>query len=169
MPENSESALRMNSPSAAIRWGLKQANWYRRKKQEKQIKSWICRVPATILVVVSGVAPLLGGLWGADLTKLGYVGLLVGGGLFLTDRLFGFSKSWIRSIRTALLIEAEITLFEVSIAESQIDESAKLQSFVISINRIVMEETDAWIADLDQQTEDARQLASPGASAKAEG
>ncbi|WP_049565244.1 SLATT domain-containing protein [Streptomyces sp. SBT349] len=80
--------------------------WYLRRRKGPSRWSRVLRATATALGVAGGVAPLVHGVSpGTIEAEWGFVFLALGAGCVLFDRIFGFSSSWTRFVRTELALQ----------------------------------------------------------------
>ncbi|MDB5469436.1 MAG: hypothetical protein JWR84_996 [Caulobacter sp.] len=138
-----------------IAWAKDHADWYRRKKREKQRLSMLFRYPAALLLAMGGILPVLPINTAFEKFEIGYLMLLAGGGLLLVDQALGFSKSWVRFMTTAILIENEIEVFKcvssVGVStETPIKEATRAADFTKRIGAMVLAETRGWASDFDR-------------------
>ncbi|MBI0534709.1 SLATT domain-containing protein [Roseomonas sp. KE2513] len=83
-------------------------SWYRRKKRRVQIYALGIRTLSIALFFAGTLAPFLPATTlGYDFKTLGYFLFGISGALMLFDRTFGFTSSWSRLLKAALLLEAK--------------------------------------------------------------
>jgi chaperonin cofactor prefoldin len=160
--------------------------WYARKKKWKvRLSQWL-RLGAILLVILGGMAPIIGGLFsvgvlggaqtnnvlaGYIINQAGYMALAVAAGLALLDRYFGFSTGWIRYITTLIQLEhaKAAFLFEwiaalAPISGSQLDSAQiltflkKAQDFQAKLLSMVEKETQEWVAEFQTNLKELERL-----------
>jgi hypothetical protein len=160
--------------SSVFRWaeGVTKTTvaWYLWRKTSRARWSKACRVAAIALGVGGGIVPLLHSANSHLLApEWGFVLLAAAAGLVLVDRLFGFSSSWMRFMRTQASLQAELVYVQARyliwcsrvattevLSESELDEVfGMVRDLVGSSAASVLDETSAWADDLISQIEKA--------------
>ena len=144
-------------------------NWYIEKKKYPKIFSRLIRMFAIFFAVIGGLAPILNPVLAPFFGKSteimeysqligswGYVALALSGALILTDKLFGFSSSWMRFITTQLHLQQALAEFQMDwaiIKKQKIPDAEEVQlleclkKFRMDVWTIVENETQAWMTE----------------------
>lgn len=153
-------------------------NWYRRKKQGKQLASKAIRFIALLSVIVGGLMPLWSdATLGINSYKAGYMFLGVGGALLLFDRMFGISSGWMRFMVAAQQLEAlrdDFRLASTAIRGRNPQESKELladaarcaQEYLNRTHAIVLDETGKWVSEFESSIARLEKISSPDSTHK---
>ncbi len=172
LPRIREDAATFAGLDAVFAWAEASAEatvrWYLWRKTSRSRWSKACRGLAIGFGVGGGLVPLLHAA-NANLPapEWGFVSLAAAGGFLLADRLFGFSSSWMRFMRTQAVLQSELTQARIGYlawlsrnAEcgtpppDQVQEFFQLvEALVTATTRAVVQETSMWADDLLAQLE----------------
>ena len=154
--------------------GKAKSSWYRRKKGPRQLVSLYIRFASLVVIFLGGLCPLVP----SDSLRFnphpfGYLLLATGGGLFLFDKFFGVSSSWMRYMVAAQQIEAELERFafewlKVQASRTETDGSSfnpipliTLASNTLGqISAIVQHETLEWVGEFQNNQTQFSDMAS---------
>ena len=149
-------------------------HWYDRKSRPRRAVSRLLRVVAVGLGILGGLCPLLGDVGGIDFGRFGYVLLALAGGLFVFDKLFGFSTSWMRFTTAEMELREELDAFRVDwlaleslgTGSASPEQPLKLyfelsRNFVRTAHGIARKETELWIKEFGSSLERIEKLAKP--------
>lgn len=149
--------------------------WYDRDAKRKKRWARTLRLTAIGFAALGAVFPVLIPIlndWGVDIgSTWATIVLAIAGGAVATDRLFGFSSSWMRSITTGMRLRGMLDSFqfaweservmlggEVPTNEQAQALIARCGEFVDAVGAVVQEETAVWVqefsnslAQLDQR------------------
>ncbi|MEV4630265.1 SLATT domain-containing protein [Micromonospora sp. NPDC049523] len=145
-------------------------DWYLWRKTSRARWSKACRGAAILLGVGGGVVPLLHAAWpGGPGPEWGFVLLAVAGGFVLADRIFGFSSSWTRFMRTQATLQTDLARAQARFlswrgalpdgATVPPDAAAEViaiaSELIEKTTTVVFQETASWADDLAVQIEQA--------------
>ncbi|MFG2050765.1 SLATT domain-containing protein [Micromonospora sp. NPDC048935] len=145
-------------------------DWYLWRKTSRARWSKACRGAAILLGVGGGVVPLLHAAWpGGPGPEWGFVLLAVAGGFVLADRIFGFSSSWTRFMRTQATLQTDLARAQARFlswrgalpdgATIPPDAAAEVvaiaNELIEKTTTVVFQETASWADDLAVQIEQA--------------
>ena len=127
-----------------------------------------------MLVIAGGICPLVDGIGGLDFGRFGYVLLALAGGLFILDKSFGFSSSWMRFTSAEMELRQALDAFKVDWLAvmclghdpARPEEPARryfelARSFVETAHGIVKKETELWIKEFGSNLEHLEKLVKP--------
>ncbi|MFC5287624.1 SLATT domain-containing protein [Actinokineospora guangxiensis] len=153
-------------------------DWYLWRKTSRSRLSKACRAAAILLGVAGAALPLVHSAYPpGPAPEWGFVLLALSGGCVLADRLFGFSSSWTRFMRTQAALQAELAVAqarflgwsgaqgdtEAVTPESAADLIAITQELIEKTSAVVLQETATWADDLTVQIDQAdARFTSPG-------
>ncbi|MGQ0801350.1 MAG: SLATT domain-containing protein [Pseudomarimonas sp.] len=136
--------------------------WYDSNASVQAVASRRLRRISVGLVVLGGLCPLIpDSLWGAQVQPYGYLLLAAAAGVVVFDRAFGYSSSWMRYRIAHMRIDRALSLYGntaamlLAGADLQSDTGrnnvralvAATQTFLESIEDLVVEETEAWLQE----------------------
>jgi hypothetical protein len=105
-------------------YAIEMRSWYIRNKKKKRTLSKIVRFVAITLLICGGLYPTI-----AQSTKtdpyLGYIMLGVAGGLYVFDRMFDISSSWMRDIAAMQTIDNAIYIYQTECAKLEFTSEAE--------------------------------------------
>jgi hypothetical protein len=140
--------------------------WYLRKKEAKRAGARFTRLGAIIATALAAVIPLLAQIYTVEgkpalQPAWASVALVLAGLAVALDRFFGFSNAWMRFMSSELQIRTELTMFHLDVearraaaaeaevtAEGAVKTLGDCKALLLSVDRIVREETGLWVADL---------------------
>ena len=154
--------------------------WYLWRKTSRARWSKFCRGAAILFGVLGGITPVLHAAYpDAPSTEWGFVLLGAAGGFVIADRIFGFSSSWTRFMRTQAALQAELAraqarflAWQAGLGDDSVagTDAAKelvdlVEGLVETTTAAVFQETTSWADDLAVQIEQANAhfvVGSPG-------
>ena len=154
-------------------------DWYLWRKTSRSRLSKACRAAAILLGIAGGVLPLVHAAYPqGPAPEWGFVLLALAGGCVLADRIFGFSSSWTRFMRTQAALQAELAVAQArflgwcgthgddtaTTPESAAELIAITHELIEKTAAVVLQETTTWADDLAVQIDQAdARFISPGA------
>ncbi|MFJ4685656.1 SLATT domain-containing protein [Streptomyces sp. NPDC088789] len=157
-------------------------DWYLRRRKAPSRWSRSLRALAGLLGIVGTLTPLV---HAADPTLVppewGFVFLAGGAGCVLFDRIFGFSASWTRYIRTEIALQQVLKKAQADFAQaylriadtpSEKDQTALLhviERLRADCQRIMEEESATWIGYLADSMEELTRSTSSGSTQRGAG
>lgn len=142
-------------------------DWYNKRRTSMKWWAQLFRTLAIIGGVIGGLCPLLATAIGKDYSMFGYVlttELSTWGYVFIalaaafvsTDKLYGFSKAWIRYAKTQLDIQATLNGFYMewaaleSVTGLEINKKIdRLKQHVVNVEALIKKETDQWVVEFN--------------------
>jgi hypothetical protein len=150
---------------------LATVDWYFKEKTSKARWSKSIRISSVLLGIAGALLPILALIVGKGLSgEWGFVPLVIGAGVVLLDRAFGFSASWTRYMTAAAAIERRVgglqlewTHMQVGFSRVPNDEDTRaavelLQRFLDEVGEIVERETQDWARDFNAQSSELSEL-----------
>jgi hypothetical protein len=141
-------------------------NWYHTQKKSKKAGSLTLRFVAIIFTSIGGLIPIIAAakqdidLFGLPFSQFGYICLAIAAAAIGFDKFFGFSSSWMRFMKTSLVLEKELQDFQlvwsllhfkvknIDTSPELIEEMInRLREFSYLVNSKVEEETQQWISE----------------------
>lgn len=141
-------------------------DWYIEKRGGKRARAQLFRLAAILLTGLGGLIPLVGKLLATSEGNPGidplWTAILVGvaGILLLLDKFFGFSSAWVRYVKAEQRISENLKGFRLDYerlalgweppeptVKQAIECLALFRSVILTVDRIVQQETDEWIAE----------------------
>ena len=148
--------------------------WYDMKSKPRRTVSRVLRFLSITLVVFGGICPLVDGFAEFDFGRVGYVLLALAGGLFILDKSFGFSNSWMRFTSAEMELREALDAFRVDWLAVKClgQDSARSEeplrryfqlagNFVKTAHGIARKETELWIREFGSSLEHLEKLAKP--------
>lgn len=141
-------------------FAIETINWYTREKVSKARWSRFLRIFAVLSFALGTVTPVVTvgmgwsrqAIWGYGIIGLGACCLAI-------DRVCGFSSSWMRYVSTAISLNRQLVMFQVSWpriearvsqqpgSESFSDAIQALVNFVDVASRLMEDETLSWVSE----------------------
>jgi hypothetical protein len=90
--------------------------WYIENKRRKRLLSKVLRFIAVVSLISGGLYPVVA-QWTHGNPFLGYILLGAAGGLYILDRMFDISSSWLRDVTAMQAINRSIFRYDVERAE----------------------------------------------------
>ena len=152
-------------------------DWYWNAKQSKARWSRFLRLAAIVLAAMGGLAPIIGALdslsqFSRVVGQVGYIVLGLAAACVGLDKFFGFSSGWMRYVRAALALQDELSAFRLAWAKSSAQARGQapgpdeiqgaiqqVKDFVQAVDRIVEQETNAWVAEFQTSLTDVERVA----------
>jgi len=137
-------------------------DWYNENAFKQGKNSRRLRWLSVLMVVLGGLCPLIPeALGGEALQPIGYLLLAAAAGLVVFDRAFGCSSAWMRYRMAHMCIDKELSLYDNASATLLAGASgtnngaksnvrilvASTHTFLTSIEDIVVQETESWLAE----------------------
>lgn len=140
-------------------------SWYMKNKESNRRWSKRIRFFVIVFITIGGIMPLIAALelsfyirdWDNfkyNVNQLGYIVLAIAGFLFLFDRGFGFTSSWVRFITAATNIQKLITEFDskyMCLCLEKNDQCKKqldcIHKFIVDVRGEIVKESAAWAAE----------------------
>ncbi|MCK4236472.1 MAG: SLATT domain-containing protein [Candidatus Krumholzibacteria bacterium] len=137
--------------------------WYLQSKRRKKRGAVLFRVGAILFGAVAGILPMLAQIFvneGRPVIQPAWASVSLGvmGALVLLDRFFGFSNGWMRYMSAELSLHQLLEEFQIEWqtekvkwkgtvpGEEQVQKMlACAKTFCVQVNKVVQEETNAWI------------------------
>jgi hypothetical protein len=145
-------------------------DWYLWRKTSRGRWSKTCRGMAILFGILGGITPVLHTAYPPGPSpEWGFVLLGSSGGFVLTDRIFGFSSSWTRFMRTQATLQADLATaqarflsWQTRFDEETGDDQATSQELIDLVHNLVdattaavFQETASWADDLAIEIEQA--------------
>jgi len=133
-----------------------QIDWYDGKRIPEKKRAQQIRVCALILATLGGLCPLLSPLFstnGTFLPTFGYVFVALSAAAVAFDKLYGFSRAWMRFAGAQLSLEIFLKEFQFDwrVLQSKpfsVEASLEmLKKFTANVDDIVKQETNIWITN----------------------
>ena len=130
--------------------GLWTIEWYNCKNRRKKFWSFLWRaatiVSSTVGVLIPVMAP------GPKYLKFGYFFALVAVFFLAIDRNFGFTSSWVRTVKASRAVETALTEFRTNTTKLAASNPAPLtrdwaqcvQDFLLKVRSLVDQEAETW-------------------------
>jgi hypothetical protein len=170
-----------------IEKAINASTWYRVNIKGKRKSSRGIRFFSIMLFGLGGIIPLINAIilenkWQMSILNYGYIAVAFAGTLLLLDKFFGFSTAWIRYIKAEMDISKKTKEFELKwkietygknlelLPEEEAKELLRMLSdFLMTIEEIVMEETNKWemefqtnISELQKSIDSKVETSTPG-------
>ena len=138
-------------------------DWYLQKRVSKKFAGRALRIFAILMTAAAGLVPVASQLWQADgkpIIAPGYSPLFLGlaGLLILLDKFLGCTNAWLRYLSASQKIgnllrtfrfdwEAELAAIGMKdLTTEQVQQMiSRCRSLVVDVDRVVSEETQAWV------------------------
>lgn len=134
--------------------------WYLARRRARKVSSRVLRFLALIFGLAGGIVPFVDKALPPFASDLGYLFIAVGGAALLANSALGLSATWIRSMQTALRLQAALNAFQFDWAQIQLglagslapDQTRQalqaLKAFSQTVDEIIQAETERWSVDL---------------------
>lgn len=154
-----------------LEYAISMQTWYKKNKARKRTLSKCVRFIAIISLVTGGLYPVIAHLTNTN-AYLGYVILGSAGGLYILDRMFDISASWMRDIAAMQAIDKALYAYQVErirIDTSRDDEIQLhfehrlnvIESLAQNIFDAVKSETTEWRSAFENAIVDLEKLVKP--------